>query len=303
MNQIFLRKCVDRRHSFAGRDWWYEFGDKVRTFEEKRVTKYISRQQRDFAKLARNWTDDLNTEWTCRVFLAARMILAASVMLSSLSYARSANLRICVPYLQYYSLLYSLKSLVLLAPTQTWHEGQGKIQTHEATINAACEEMVLLDAYWKKPKDNLPSVNQQILELKAFREFISYRAPSSGGSLKQYEIDVVPMCRVLVEVAQMSSELLESSLAKHAPSDYEPKLIAEALDLVDTATIHDTTFYDGEDAYRIGYLARKHPYPANIQHIMSEGHVEDFFGSWCDPENREGVFDPDADWGIIFDVP
>jgi hypothetical protein len=41
--------------------------------------------------------------------------------------------------------------------------------------------------------------------------------------------------------------------------------------------------------------------------MMSEGHVEDFFGSWCNNENKrdqkDGDFNPDENWGIIFDVP
>ena len=100
----------------CGRDWWYEFGDEMRAFEEKRVTKYIARQQEAYTKLAKNWTDEYNTEWTCRVFFAAKMVLAASVMLASLRLAKEKNVRICVPCLLYYSLLYSLKSLVLLMP-------------------------------------------------------------------------------------------------------------------------------------------------------------------------------------------
>ncbi len=48
---------------------------------------------------------------------------------------------------------------------------------------------------------------------------------------------------------------------------------------------------------------RKYPLPTNIQHIMSEGHVEDFFGSWCaEEETDDDIFDPDENWYIIFDV-
>jgi hypothetical protein len=36
---------------------------------------------------------------------------------------------------------------------------------------------------------------------------------------------------------------------------------------------------------------------------MSEGHVEDFFGSWCAEEDTDAdIFDPDDNWYIIFDV-
>ena len=48
---------------------------------------------------------------------------------------------------------------------------------------------------------------------------------------------------------------------------------------------------------------RKHPMPTNILHMMSEGHVEDFFGSWLDQEDSEDGFNPDENWRILFDVP
>jgi hypothetical protein len=62
-----------------------------------------------------------------------------------------------------------------------------------------------------------------------------------------------------------------------------------------------------KDGYRLYYIQRKHPVPTNLLHMMSEGHVEDFFGSWCNNENKrdqkDGDFNPDENWGIIFDVP
>ena len=63
------------------------------------------------------------------------------------------------------------------------------------------------------------------------------------------------------------------------------------------------SFFDREDWHRIGYLARKHPAPLNILHMMSDGHVEDFFGSWCGEDDDPAAFNPDNDWRILFDVP
>ena len=303
MSQIFTRRCIGSRHSYAGRDWWYEFGDEMRAFEERRVAKYIARQQRAYAKLAKNWDDDCNTEWTCRVFFSAKMVLAASVMLSSLEFSKQKNLRICAPYLQYYSLLYSLKSLILLLPSQEWKNGELVKQTHTKTINIACDEMFHLDASWKEARGDTPSVKQSILRLKGFRELISYRAPSSGGSLAGYAIDVLPLCRTAVEVAQMTSEILEESMSKHLPAEYEPKILLDDLVPVYRTSQEGFEYFDDEDYHRIEYLRRKHPFPASVLHIMSEGHVEDFFGSWCNSENCEGVYDPNVDWGILFDVP
>jgi len=39
--------------------------------------------------------------------------------------------------------------------------------------------------------------------------------------------------------------------------------------------------------------------------MMSEGHVEDYFGAWCEYNQNEDpdVFNPDDNHGILFDVP
>ncbi|WP_147273085.1 hypothetical protein [Billgrantia montanilacus] len=86
--------------------------------------------------------------------------------------------------------------------------------------------------------------------------------------------------------------------------------MSESFELQDEVLLHVTDivmegvhFHDKEDWYRLGYLARKHPRPTNILHIMSEGHVEDFFGSWCAEDDNENSIDPGEDWQILFDVP
>jgi hypothetical protein len=99
----------------------------------------------------------------------------------------------------------------------------------------------------------------------------------------------------------MQSELLEASVLKNAKGTFT--LSSESIERICNIEIEGIHFYDKEDRYRMGYLQRKHPLPTNILHIMSEGHVEDFFGSWCAKDEGEGQFNPDVNWGIIFDVP
>ena len=303
MSHIYVRKITGSRYSFAGREWWYDFGPEINALNNDAVKKFVAKKQTAFSTLVKSWNDELNTEWVCRIFWAAKMVLTSSLMLQNLEYARSKNLRVCIPYLQYYSLLYSLKALVVVLPSQPWNKG-GLIEiTHKKTINVACAEIAKLDTKWCGHAGNSSSIKEQILSLKAFREFISYRAPSSAGSLDKYEIDAFPLCKISVELAQMVSELLEESLAKHLSKGYSPRLLEEDLRNVFTTEIENENFLDKEDLYRIGYLFRKYPMPANILHIMSEGHVEDFFGSWCGVDQSGDMFDPDENWGILFDVP
>ena len=63
-------------------------------------------------------------------------------------------------------------------------------------------------------------------------------------------------------------------------------------------------FFDSEDRYRLDYIKRKVSRPYSIINTMTEGMVEDFFGSWCsDDENYEDLYNPDQNWRIIFPVP
>lgn len=303
MSHILVRKIVGAQYEFAGREWWYQFGPEITALDVGKLKSYASKTMQPYSEIAKSWNDEMNTEWVCRVFSSAKMIMASSVMLTSLKYASEKNLKICVPYLQYYAVQYALKALVLMLPDQSWDKG-GLIQcSHTHAINVACNEINRVDPKWSNQGKGPDSIKNQILKLKAYREYISYRAPSSGGNLKEYEMDVLSLCRESVELAQMKSELFEEALGKHCPSDYEPRLLDEDLECVCSMEIEGEHFFDNEDAYRIGYLFRKYPFPTNILHIMSEGHVEDFFGSWCDEDDREDVYDPDDDCRILFDVP
>jgi hypothetical protein len=303
MSHIQIRKIVSRKHVFAGHEWWYLFGAELQAVDQDRVKRFINSKQQELAALTKSWNDELNTEWVCRVFFAAKMVLAASVMLESLEYSRRANLRICVPYLQYYSILYSLKALVLVLPSQIWGNAKLVTQTHKATINVACVEIAKFVPEWTHSNNGFKSKKDQILALKAFREWISYRAPSNGGAMEKYNIDILPLCKLSVETAQIITELLENSLLKHLRPSYAPCIDPDALDAVWLTQIGANVFEDDEDRYRIDYLKRKHPIPTNIMHIISEGHADDFFGSWCDHDEQENVFDPDENRNILFQLP
>jgi len=302
MSHIDIRKIVGNKYDFAGREWWYNFNSELISADENSLNKFVAGYQQRFSHLSKSWNDELNTEWVCRCFYSTKMFMAASLMLGSLEHAKLTNLRVCIPYLQYYSLLYSLKALVMLLPEQEWKNGGLVIQTHVKTINVACSKIARIDKAWVLNDLNSPSVKDRILKLKAFREFISYRAPSDGGQLSDYDEDYLPICMLPVELAQMLSELLEQSLSKNLPDNYKPVLLKRNLESVYKTTIGKVIFDDDEDHYRIDYLRRKYPFPTNIMHMISEGHVEDFFGSWCSGEDNSSGFDPEQYWGVLFNL-
>ena len=105
----------------------------------------------------------------------------------------------------------------------------------------------------------------------------------------------------MAELAQMHSELLERSIHKNVKDIFN--FNEEYIVQVCHSEIDGFSFWDHEDEYRLNYLRRKYPIPTNIQHIMSEGYVEDFFSSWYAKKETDDIFDPDDNWQIIFDVP
>lgn len=295
MTHIEVRKMFGARKRYANRDWWYEFQELPAVANEPDVELRSNDLLQQFSTITKRWSSELNSEWVVRNFFAVKMVLAASVMAQSLKYAEENNLRPVVSYLSYYTVMHSLRAILLTNPQVKWNGGEILQTTHTKTINIACDVLAHFN------KDLSIKVKSSTIHLKAFRELISYRAPSSGDNFEKPDFDVNKYCRLFLEVAQLQSELLEASIEKHAHASYElDQNFTQRVYAVEIEGIH---FHDKEDWYRIGYLARKHPAPTNVLHMMSEGHVEDFFGSWCNEEETPNAFNPDDDWRILFDVP
>lgn len=98
----------------------------------------------------------------------------------------------------------------------------------------------------------------------------------------------------------MNSELLECSFEKHT-LDREFHLLEDELVKLLNVEIEGQVFLDDEDYRRLGYLMRKHPRPTSLKMLLTDGHVEDFFGAWCDPDDGNG-FDPDRNLDILFGI-
>lgn len=295
MSHIQVRKLVENRTDYAGRSWSYDFRSIPEHCQEDVVTQTCQRLLQGFAPLTKGWDDAKNSEWISRVYFAAKMILSSSVMAQSLEFATEKNLRSVTSYLDYYTVLNTLRAILLTNPHVAWDDGALLKTTHTKTINVAVGIVSQFD------KPTADKANGHITHLKAFRELISYRAPSSGDAFPKADIDVIGFCRLCAEIAQMQSELLEVSLVKNTNGNFT--LSTEAIERICKNEIDGFEFFDSEDCYRMGYLQRKYPLPTNVLHIMSEGHVEDFFGSWCAKDETEGQFNPDDNWRIIFDVP
>lgn len=228
--------------------------------------------------------------------MSSKLVMAATLHLNSLSFAKDRNLRVVAPYLRYYAVLSLLRAVCYTLPEHDWADGKLIQISHSAAIDGAVENLRRFN------KDIAETIKNDIRELKAERELISYRAPSSGDDQVAEKNRIFALCTLLAEVAQFNSELLEVSLSKNAdPQAFV--LFSKDAEKIAGIEIDGHYFGDREDAYRLGYLARKHPYPANVQHLMTDGHVEDFFGAWHAGEDGEEFFDPDRMQDIIFDIP
>ena len=294
MNSITTARTLAEQHAFADRQWFYEFRELSATFDEVECKKVAERLLQRYAPLTKAWNAETNSEWTCRFFMASKLIMAATLHVNAAHFAEDRNLRVVVPYLRYYAVLSLLRAVCYTLPEHNWDGGNLLHITHAAAINGALEHIRKFD------KTVSSTAETEIRRLKAERELISYRAPSSGDDCVTEKNEFLSLCTLLAEIAQFNSELFESSLFMNGePSSFQ--LLPEYLEKISGVEIGGHYFGDREDAYRLGYLARKHPLPANLLHLMTEGHVEDFFGAWYEGDD-EGLFNPDEMQQIIFDI-
>jgi hypothetical protein len=228
--------------------------------------------------------------------MAAKLVMSSTLHVNAAYFAQEKNLRVVVPYLRYYSVLSLLRAVCYTLPEHEWADGQLIQISHAKAIKGAIVHLRHFDT------TVADSANKIIRRLKAEREFLSYRAPSSGDDRISDNNRYLSFCRLLAEVVQFNSEIFEFSLLKNADQAHFC-LLSEYLEKIASFEIDGHYFGDNEDAYRLDYLMRKHPHPGNVRRLMKEGHVENFFGAWAAEEENEEFFDPDATHNIIFDIP
>ena len=298
MSSIHVAKLLSSPTKFANRNWCYEFRNLPRLFDEAICQRNAGGIGQQYSELTKAWNQERNSEWICRIYLSAKMILNSTLQLMSLEFANERNLRAVNPYLKYYSVLSAIRCLVFTLPSVDWEGGKIAELTHSKTINIA------FDYYSKFDKDRAKELKHEVLLLKAQRELLAYRAPTSGDYGINEGLDIKSLCTSLAELAQFNSEILEASIGKNASKDtfaFKDEYIRQ----LSTLSIGGMEFEDREDWYRLDYLRRKWPAPPNIFHIMTEGHTEDFFVAWDPEEEDEEAFSTGSphDWQLIFSIP
>jgi hypothetical protein len=91
---------------------YYDFIQILSDLPESDLISYKAKNSQKFNAITLNWTDALNSEWTARMFLSAKMIYSSTLLLNTLAYSEEKNIKITSPYLQYYALLNSCRALL-----------------------------------------------------------------------------------------------------------------------------------------------------------------------------------------------
>ncbi|MDB8794287.1 hypothetical protein PN290_00245 [Romboutsia sp. 1001216sp1] len=288
----------------------FEYYNLENKFEDKEISKYKQWVYSRFNEVCnKNMNSELNSEWVVRHYLATKMILSATVMLSSLEYCIEKNVRMSIPYLSYYSILTCCRAVIFTLPNISWKNGKDSIMemNHSKTINS------IKDCLMKLNKNYGEEIYNQINSYKDYRELFSYKFPASGTGIMDYDNysydKTVDICSTLCEIAQLNSQQIENYIRKNCLHNLDEfkELDMEYLNRCFRYNVNNANIeiIDHEDWYRIDYIRRKQPYPVSIYYTMTEGMVEDFFGTWCSDleDEEEALYNPDIDWRIIFPVP
>jgi hypothetical protein len=104
-NSVDAQKTLLGKTEFAKRKWFYAYAEIPAVLDEQRCERAIRKLFSRYSKVTKAWDDIKNTEWTCRLYMAAKLIMMATLQLNSLDFAESVNLRAANPHFRYYALL------------------------------------------------------------------------------------------------------------------------------------------------------------------------------------------------------
>jgi hypothetical protein len=145
MSSIYVAKALATKKEFADRSWYYDFRELNNRFDENNCKKVTESLLTRYSKLTKDWNEDRNSEWLCRTYLSAKMIMTATLQLNALEYSNEKNLRVVVPYLAYYSLLSLMRAIVYMLPEVEWDDGKLVSISHHKTINLAFDHVAKFD--------------------------------------------------------------------------------------------------------------------------------------------------------------
>jgi len=281
--------------SFTGSDPGFEYRLLAGVANNEAIEKYC-KSFRERIRKVKTAPGSLE-EWLVRTYSATKLLLGATVMLSSAEYVGRKGVRMAEPYLLYYALFNTSRSAVLMIPEQGWNSGSLLDSvTHVTVINVTTD---LLRRISVTTSEAYSALAQNAL---AARELFSYKFPAQGLKGKGISVpdldEVVECCMLIAELVQLMSECVETEFAPLAQpngdfGEYPLRRLFEYKGRYGEVN-------DDDDYYRLGYMLRRIGAPVSIVSTATDGLVEDFFHSW-DFGNEEDTdsYWPD-EWQLIF---
>ncbi|WP_456473421.1 hypothetical protein [Desulfolithobacter sp.] len=81
MSSIHVAKILSSSHKFANRNWIYDFRELPSLCDESVSQKNAQGLSQLYSKITNSWDKDKNSEWICRIYLSAKMILNSTLQL------------------------------------------------------------------------------------------------------------------------------------------------------------------------------------------------------------------------------
>jgi hypothetical protein len=266
--------------------------------EEGSLRNYATKTRALFGPVAKSFDDDKNAEWLIRSYLTLKYVLASTVMGTSANHAEAENLKVTLPYLNYYTMLNCARAFLFTLPCVEWKDEKSVAMTHQNIINTTGEKLRRID-------DSVASKTKlRLLHGQQQRELFSYRFPASGLSVFGDGLllteDAIETARLLAELAQFNLSCLEAAIRKHTKASFEVGGQDNLWDLMryDTKT---RELIDDDDYHRVAYFIRKYKYPSELISLATHGLLEDFFGAWTSKDESSEGYDPDEEWNLLLD--
>jgi hypothetical protein len=185
---------------------------------DQSLRSYAIKTRELFGPIAKSFDDDKNAEWLIRSYLALKYVLAGTVLGTSASHAESENLKVSLPYLNYYTMLNCARAFIFTLPCVDWRNEKSIEMTHQNIINTTGDKLRRID------EDVSKAIKSRLLEGQQQRELFSYRFPASGLRIFGENLlsvwDAIDTARLLAELAQFNLSCLESAVRKHTQNSF-----------------------------------------------------------------------------------
>lgn len=287
--------------------------------EHEKVAKFSEDNYHRFLDQCKNSDDILvmstekNAEWIIRIYSAAKMVMAATLLLNSAEYAMQKNIMASVPYLLYYAAFSASRAFLYTLAYDVTKNLDSLIEVNHSKVLEVVPDII------KNHFDKSLGlkIREQLYYLRGQRELFSYKFPASGIIDEICLDEVVDICGILVELAELASRQVQKVFEKKFLStdgnilseeqtwmqpdeNFINKLICYSIKQPRDSELIE--WVDREDWHRINYIYRKVKYPVSILFTLTEGMTEDFFRAWCAKEDKDS-FNPDMKLDLIFPLP